>query len=162
MRKNQKGFSVTAILILLAVVIVLGATAYYVIKNQTRVSVTNNGATFSFDMGVAATRSTGTDSTGTSEFYQVKLDDYAVKVVATAYAPQKTKVTGDITCPYTAFKATINRAPHTVCNQKDIAFIADFNDGDKWYQANVFPQDLKTPLKQDTVKKVLESLRIEQ
>jgi uncharacterized protein YxeA len=165
MKKNQKGIGVIVIILILAVVLSIVGAGFYVFKHKTRVSITNDGATFSFDMGVPADSRTNSDSQGSSQYYEVKLSDYSDKVVATAYTPKQTKVDRDFSdseCKYTSFKVTILDKLHTVCDQKDLIFVANFDSGNKWYQVSVFSQSTKTQLSQDTAKRLLESLKVEQ
>jgi uncharacterized protein YxeA len=161
MNKSQKGIGVIVIILILTIVLIVIGAGFYVFKHKTRVSITNDGATFSFDMGVPADSKTITNSQGSTQVYEVKLDNYNDKVVATAYTPKLTKVNGDIDCKYDLFKANILGKPHSVCGQKHLIFVSDFDVDGKWYQANVFSKSTKTELSQDTVTKLLESLKVE-
>jgi hypothetical protein len=161
MTKNQKGFSVHLMLIPSVVFVLILIAGYYVFNQDTRVSITNSGTTFSFDMGVPAKNVSHNDSQGSAQYYEVKLENYSNKVIATAYIPQKSTINADINCPSAVFKANINGAEHRVCIQKNIVYVTNFNNKDKWYQATVFSEGLKTPIKQETVTELLQSLKVE-
>jgi hypothetical protein len=162
MRNIPSRFSTQSILRIVSVLILIGVAGYYIVQNssQTRVKISTNGSSFSFDMGVPAKKVARHDAQGNSEFYQVKLPEYNANIIATAYKAQ-TPIKGDFSCPFSSFKAKINGAQHTVCSQKDIAYVANFSSNGNWFQTTVFSEGLKTTLKHDTVTQILESLEVE-
>jgi hypothetical protein len=159
MKKNQKGFGIIEMLIILLTAFLILGAAFYVLKGKTRVAINAEGQSFSFDIGQPAKVITRSSQGKTSEYFQAAPKDDSTAIVATVYKPTASVTDLKDTCKYEKFDVVILDKPHTVCNQKNVAFIANFDSNDTWYQIAVFPENMKTELQQSDVAKLMESIK---
>jgi cell division protein FtsL len=160
MRKNQKGIGFFETLLFFVFIAVLIGVVSYILNYQTKVTFSNNGTNFSFDMGVPAKTKKISSANNDLDYYVVKLSDYSFNVVATAYEPDQ-NINSDVQCLYLTFKVDILGIPHSVCNQQNKVYTANFNNGDKWYQVVAFAEGNKDEIKRETVIKLFSSLKVE-
>ncbi len=160
MQKNQNGFGILEMFIGLMIVAVIISAGLYFIKGKARVSIVNNDTTFSFDMGIPANNTSHSGKEGSSQYYEAQLKDSGIKIVATAYIPKKTNIDKDIECRYSSFAVEILGKSHIVCDQKNLVFVANFDNNETWYQVAVFPKDMKTPLDQGAVSQLMNSKKV--
>jgi hypothetical protein len=158
--KNEKGFGALEILLVLIVMCVLSGLTYYFINHSSKVLITNDDTTFSFNSGTSGKKVTVSDSSGQREYYENTIPDTDIQLVATAYIP-KASSNKDMSCgQHASFQVNIVGASHVVCNQKDILYVANFNTGGAWYQATIFSKDMKSTIDQETVENLLSSIEV--
>jgi hypothetical protein len=161
MSRNQKGFGIFETLFVFGVIGAIIGVAYYYLNYNTRVKITNNGTTFSFDMGTPGEVKKLSTTNNDLNYYAVKVSEYDYKVVAAAYSPDQPQKS-EISCLNTTFKVDILGSSHSVCNLKNILYVANFNSGDTWYQVTAFAEDAKSEVTKETIMKLFSSLQIEQ
>lgn len=158
MIQNQKG-SVVGLLIVLFVAFLIIGVGFY-LKNKTRVAIIYEGQYFSFDLGVPAKIVSKSTDGKMIDYYQTTPKNSSVALIATVYKPTSSNADLEESCKFKKLKATILGQLHTICNQNNVAYIANFENNGVWYQVAVLPEDRKSELKQKDVINLLESIKI--
>lgn len=159
-RIQQQGFTLLAALLIPCILVILIFFGYkFFTISSTEKIISNDGAKFSLDYGTSA-QVTELSSNGRKlQYYETEVEEIGTKIVATVYVPTTSSVQKDVSCSYERFEAQILNKTHTVCGQKQIAFIANFENAGMWYQATVFPKDGKTAVTNEIIRALLNSIK---
>lgn len=144
MTHNQKGMTKVLILLLVLLAFATLGVGFYIFKTttETRKTITVDDLTVSYDLGTKSNVRQGQNDNRNVEFYEAKIPGSDRVIVSTVYKPQITKVESDMNCgKYASSKTKILGEEHTLCNQNDTIYVANFKANNTWYQTLVVAKD---------------------